>query len=238
MCSLTLSNAILQARDRGEVPLIADIKPISPRDGDLLSQRTPAELGRVLAAVAGVCALSVVTESKHFGGSLAMLSQITDAVSLPVLRKDFVTSVQDVDDSRAAGASALLLILATTPPELVRDLYHRACDMGLEVVVEVHTRRELDQAMNLSARIIGINNRDILQLEKDAGNVSVTEALAPLVPDGILTISESSLLTPDDIARAMRAGADAVLVGTAILQSDNPSSRVSELTRLLRERDS
>ena len=86
--------------------------------------------------------------------------------------------------------------------------------------------------------MIGINNRDILQLEKDAGDVSVTEALAPFVPDTILTISESSLLTPDDIARALHAGADAVLVGTAILQSDNPSARMAELTGLLRERDS
>ncbi|MCF7975648.1 MAG: indole-3-glycerol-phosphate synthase [Phycisphaerae bacterium] len=236
MCSLTFSNAILQAQCRGEIPLIADIKPISPRDGDLLSERTPAELAQALAA-AGACALSVVTESEHFGGSLAMLQQVCGAVSLPVLRKDFVTSVQDVDDSKTAGASALLLILATTPPDLVPDLYHRAHELGMEVVVEVHTRQELGQALALSARIIGINNRDILQLEKDAGDVRVTETLAPLVPDGILTISESSLLTPEDITRAIQAGADAVLVGTAILQSDNLCARVAELTGLLRGRD-
>jgi indole-3-glycerol phosphate synthase len=237
MSGLTLSNAILQARGRGEVPLIADIKPISPRDGDLLSQRTPAELGQALAA-AGACALSVVTESKHFGGSLALLSQVTGAVSLPVLRKDFVKSLQDVEESKSAGASALLMILATTPSHLVSDLYCHAYELGMEVVVEVHTRKELDRALDLPVRMIGINNRDILQLEKDAGDVSVTEALAPFVPDTILTISESSLLTPDDVARALHAGAHAVLVGTAILRSGNPSARMAELTGLLRERDS
>jgi indole-3-glycerol phosphate synthase len=229
MTPLSLSNAILQAKIRGEIPLIADIKPVSPRDGDLLHQRCAAELAHTLRA-AGACALSVVTESKHFGGSLAVLAEVTKAVSLPVLRKDFVTSIQDVEASKTAGAAALLLILATTPPSQVSIIYQDAYEQGMEVVVEVHTRRELDRALALSPRIIGINNRDIRQLEKDPGDVRVTEELAPLVPEGIVTISESALLNSEDIARAIGAGADAVLVGTAILQSGDPAIRIAELT--------
>lgn len=223
------SSAILKAKERGTVPLVADIKAVSPRDGDLVRQRASSELARSLAD-AGACALSVVTEQKHFGGSLSILKEVVQAVSLPVLRKDFFSSLQQIDKSREAGAAAVLLIMATIPEQLIEVLYQYVCELGMEAVVEVHTHQDLDRALALSPTIIGINNRDILKLEKDTGDVRVTEELAPLVPDGVLTISESSLRTPDEIRRAIDAGADAVLVGTALLRADDPASCLVELT--------
>jgi indole-3-glycerol phosphate synthase len=222
---LPLSQAIVAAQERGIVPVIADIKPVSPRDGDLLSSRAPAELACTLAG-AGACALSVVTEPRDFGGSCAMLAQVADAVSLPVLRKDFFSTPEQVAESRTAHAGAVLLIMATIPDPLASQLYQETRRLGMEAVVEIHTRRELDRALALEPTIIGINNRNILKLETDPGDVRVTEELAPLVPDSIITISESSLNRPEEVRRARQAGADAVLIGTAILQASDLPARL------------
>jgi len=224
------SSAILMAKERGDVAVIVDIKPVSPRDGDLVRKRDPAELAKALER-SGACALSVVTEPRHFGGSIHMLAKVAQAVSLPVLRKDFLSSPEQIDESQEAGASSVLLILATIPELVLPVLYQRSRELGMEAVVEIHNLLELERALALSPTptIIGINNRDILNLEKDCGSVLLTEKLAPLIPDSLVTISESSLNTPDDMARAIKAGADAVLVGTAILQSDDPAARLVEL---------
>ena len=223
-----LSDAILKAKREGLVPLVADIKPISPRDGELVGRRDASWLAGELAQ-AGACALSVVTESRHFGGSVEMLRQVSAAVTLPVLRKDFFSTPQQIEVSREAGAAAVLLTLCTIPPSLVPSLYRKTRELGMEAVVEVHTEAELEVALKLAPTIVGINNRDLLALEKDTGDVSVTERLAPLVPASVLTISESSLRTSEEITRAIGAGADAVLIGTALLQSEDPAARVRDL---------
>lgn len=227
--ALPFSAALRDRRRQGRLPLIVDIKPVSPRDGDLLRRREPAELAR-LAEQAGAAALSVVTEGRHFGGSVAMLQDVARACSMPVLQKDFFTSTAQVGESRAAGAAAILIILADTSDALAVALLHEARRLGLEAVVEIHSRAELARALRLEPTIIGINNRDILRLETDAGDVSVTEALAPEVPAGILIISESALRSPDDIRRAAAAGADAALIGTAILQAADLQAAMAELT--------
>jgi indole-3-glycerol phosphate synthase len=226
-----LSEAIRAARDAGRVPVIADIKPVSPRDGDLLAGRRPAELAAALTA-AGACALSVVTESRHFGGSCDTLAEVVGATSLPVLRKDFITDQSQLRQTAEAGAAAVLLIVATIPPEALGPLFDEALDLGLEPLVEAHTQAELERALALSPTLIGINNRDILRLETDPGDVSTTADLAPRVPEGIVVVSESSLLTDDDVRRALAAGADAVLVGTMLLQADDPAARLTALTQL------
>jgi indole-3-glycerol phosphate synthase len=223
-----LSDAILAAKKRGVVPLIADIKPVSPRDGDLVGERDPATMARDLVA-AGACALSVVTEPVHFGGSADVLKAVCAAVEVPVLQKDFFSSPDQIDASFACGAKAILVILATTPDDLATALCLKAKELGLEVVVEVHDEREIERAVRLDPTIVGINNRDILALEKDAGDVRTTERLAPLVGDGIVTISESALLCGRDIRRALAAGADAVLVGTAILRASDPAAFIRDI---------
>ncbi len=228
--SNAFSRAILGAREKGRVPLVVDIKPVSPRDGDLVGSRDPAALARMLDA-AGVCALSVVTEPEHFGGSLDMLREVASSVSLPVLRKDFLRSPEDVDASLEAGAAAVLLTLSTVHELEVPGLYRRIHSLGMEPLVEVHTPQELHFALGLTPEptVIGINNRDITRLEKDDGDVGVTELLAPLVPEGVAILSESAMLTPEDVARAFAAGADGVLVGTAVLQAEDPAAFVAEL---------
>ncbi len=225
---LPISKAIKFARENGNLPVIADIKPASPRDGDLLGQRKPSDLACSLAE-AGVCALSVVTESKNFNGSNEILREVTNAVSLPVLAKDFFKTPEQVREASDAGARAMLLIMATTDDSLALQLYQTAKKLGMEIVVEIHSREELERALTLSPTIIGINNRDILQLETDPGDVRITENLAPLVPDSIITISESSLRSSKEVERAMQAGADAVLIGTTILQSTDLSVCLKKL---------
>ena len=229
--AVSLSHAIRRAQTAGRLPVMGDIKPVSPRDGDLLAGRPPAQLAADLKE-AGACALSVVTEEKHFGGSCETLRQVCEAVTVPVLRKDFLTEPEQLQSSVAAGASAVLLILATVSDRQARDLYAAARDLDLEPVVEVHSEAELEHALQLSPSIVGINNRDILQLETDPGDVATTERLAPRVPDGVVTLSESSLLSDDDVRRALAAGADAVLIGTMLLQASDPTARLMELTHL------
>jgi indole-3-glycerol phosphate synthase len=232
--STAFSRAILGAREVGRVPLVVDIKPVSPRDGDLVRSRDPAGLARMLDR-AGVCALSVVTEPQHFGGSLQMLREVVSSTSLPVLRKDFLKSLEDVDASLVAGATAVLLTLSTLPEPEIPGLYHRIHAMGMEPVVEVHTHEELHFALGMMPvpTIIGINNRDITRLERDDGDVGITESLAPLVPDGVAILSESAMITPGDVARAFAAGADGVLIGTAVLQAEDPVAVVTDLARTI-----
>ena len=223
------SKAILEAKQADRVPVIVDIKPVSPRDGDLLNQRTPGDLGRLIEA-AGACATSVVTESRHFGGSVDMLREVAASCNLPVLQKDFFSSIDQVEESHNAGAVAFLIILSMTPDDVALKIYERGRELGMEAVVEIHTANELKRALKLDPTIIGINNRDISRLELDEGSVAVTEKLVSLVPEPIITISESSLLTKDDVKRAVLAGADAVLIGTAILKANDLKAGLAALT--------
>lgn len=223
------SEAVLAARERGRVALVADIKALSPRDGDLLRGRRPAHLARELEA-AGACALSVVTEAEAYGGSIELLRQVAAATELAVLRKDFFTTPAQVEESARAGARAVLLVLASLGQELAAELHAAARSQGLEAVVEVHTRAELDRALALEPTCVGINNRSILELERDAGDVATTEALAPRVPPGIVVLSESSIAQPDHVRRALAAGAHGVLVGTALLAAPDPGAAVARLT--------
>ena len=217
------SDALRAAARRGSNPVIADLKSRSPKEGDLFGGRSPVELAVALQR-AGVPALSVVTESEHFGGSLALLQAVVQATGLPVLRKDFFQSEADVEAAKAHGASAVLLICATTPPALLRRLFHCAHALGMEALVETHDAAELAFARELGAQLVGINNREIAQLELDDGTVQRTQALAAHRPPGALLISESGMYTPADVNAAIRAGADAVLIGTAILQAPDPAA--------------
>jgi len=214
-----LSKVLRQARRHSRSAVIADIKMHSPRDGTLLeAEHIRGYLLQLL--IGGVDALSIVTAGRWFGGSLDVARLVSRSTHLPLMRKDYFRSVEQIDESLEIGFTAVHLTLQTIGDlTLAAALKDRAERLGLEVVVGVHTEEELNQALALQATMIGINNRSIKDLETDAGTVSRTEELAPLVPRGVLLISESSLLTPDDVARAWIAGADAVLVGTAFAKS-------------------
>ena len=185
--------ALKDRANQGFVPVIPDIKRISPKEGPLFVQRDPVDAA-VMLAKAGAPVLSVVTEETHFGGSLKLLRDIAEVTGLPVLRKDFIQSTKDIEETAALGAAAVLLICASMEEGLLRKCYAAALDLGLEPLVEAHTQEELRLAADLHSRLFGINNRDILNLEKDSGTVGRTSELAKLKPSGSFLVSESGIL--------------------------------------------
>jgi len=207
--------AITAENARGVVAVIPDIKCVSPKEGDLLHGRDPVETATSLVRC-GAPMLSVVTEGERFGGSPALLRAVTQAVDVPVLRKDFITSADMLAETAQLGAAAVLLICAITDEQHLGLLYEQAITLGLEPFVEAHTAQELALAARLGARLIGINNRDIVTLERDDGGPSRTAMLASNAPAGALLVSESGILSPQDAQLAASAGAHAVLVGTAL----------------------
>ena len=217
---MRFSAAISDENARGFTAVIPDIKCNSPKEGDLLRGRDPVEIARLLVRW-GAPVLSVVTEEKHFGGSPALLRAIAEATGVPVLRKDFITEEAQVYETLEMGADAVLLICATTKPAILARLYGQAINLNLEPLVEVRSAEEMRFAGELGARLVGINNRNIADLELDNGGPSRTEALAECASKDALLISESGIVTSDDARLAAVSGAHAMLVGTALWQAEN-----------------
>lgn len=224
----TFSANLRQRYKNGFVPVIPDIKIRSPKEGDLLRERDPQQVANDLEK-AGAPALSVVTENRNFGGSLELLATIVRSTNLPVLRKDFISNPAEIALTANAGASAVLLICSGISQELLTRLFYEAIEQGLEPLIETHSKEEMEFAASLKAGLIGINNRDISQLEKDNGNVNTTADLAGYKPADCLLISESAIATQNDVRTAIKAGAEAVLVGTALLQAQDISSLYRKL---------
>jgi len=209
------SSAIISENNRGLVAVIPDIKRISPKDGDLLQGRDPVQMAQHFVRC-GAPALSVVTEGERFGGSPQLLFAIAQAAAVPVLRKDFIIREDQLSETVDLGATAVLLICAMTDENALCMLYEKSIQLGLEPFVEVHTAKEMEVAIKLDARLVGINNRDIVLFERDDGGPSRTAALASHAPVGALLVSESGIVSPDDAKLAATAGAHALLVGTAL----------------------
>ncbi|OPY83076.1 MAG: Indole-3-glycerol phosphate synthase [Syntrophorhabdus sp. PtaU1.Bin153] len=225
---LSLSASIRKRQQEGRFPVISEVKIRSDKEGDLLGTRDPVNLAREMARcpVAGV---SVVTESEHFGGNMGLLRSVAAAVDIPVLHKDFITSEHQIEESAAFGASAILLITAMLDVEQLVRLIEAARNFGLETLVEAHSLDEVKRIEDLTFDLMGINNRDITVYETDDDDVARTENLACFCRQGRLLISESSINTPDEVRRAGRSGADAVLIGTAILKAERMSDLLDEL---------
>ena len=223
--------ALKERRKSGFFPVIPDIKSRSPKEGDLLGGRDPLAAAALLKR-AGAPVLSVVTESVHFGGSLQLLEDIVRETGLPVLRKDFIKEKEDLYQTKGAGAAAILLICSMLEGDRLTELYREALRIGLEPLVETHQEKELLLAEGLGARLVGINNRNILDLEKDNGTVSSTGLLAAHKPSGSFLISESGIRTEGDVHLARSAGADAVLVGTALWQASDMAATYQAFSRL------
>ncbi len=225
--------ALNQKKQSGSIPVIPDIKCFSPKEGELMNGRDPLEYARALEA-AGAPALSVVTEEKEFHGSMEMLKTICENVHIPVLRKDFIEEVRDLDETAKAGASAVLLITACLGEEKLTIFYREAMNRGLLPLVETHTEEEFDFALKLRAPFIGINNRNILKLEKDDGDVRLAADLlvkkSSLKYEPFLLV-ESALKDAEDVRTAIGCGADAALVGTALLQAEDPQKLYRAMTR-------
>ncbi|MEZ5089960.1 MAG: indole-3-glycerol phosphate synthase TrpC [Micropruina sp.] len=210
---------------RGEgLALIAEVKRASPSKGALATIEQPAVLAAEYAA-GGAAAISVLTEKRRFGGSLADLEAVRSRVDVPVLRKDFIVTDYQLWEARAAGADlALLIVAALTDDELVR-LSALAADLGLTVLVESHTADEVRRALDAGANLLGVNNRNLQTLDVDLAQF---ELLADLIPAGVVKVAESGILSPADAARMARAGADVILVGEALVKHGDPRTAVAE----------
>jgi len=211
-----------------EPRIIAEVKRRSPSRGEIRPDLDPVECARAYAA-GGAAALSVLTDAHYFGGDLAYLAQIRAAVELPLLRKDFLVDVYQVDEARVAGADAILLIVAALERPALARLLGRARELGLDSLVEVHDAAELDTALEAGADLLGINNRDLRTFETDLG---VSEALAPRVPAGGLVVAESGIFGPDDVARLAAAGAQAFLVGESLMREPDVTTALERLRRI------
>lgn len=222
--------ALKTKKAAGLIPIIPDIKCFSPKEGDLMRGRDPVLLAKDLAA-AGACVMSVVTEETEFHGSTDLLRRICAAVPVPILRKDFLETADDLRETKEAGASAVLLMYSCLGKKKLEILYREALELDLLPFVETHNAEELRWAGELQAPLVGINNRDILRLEKDDGDVSHAAALLQEAPRNAFVIVESGLRNGSDVRRAVRCGADAALVGTAILQDPDPAAMSRAMSR-------
>jgi indole-3-glycerol phosphate synthase len=209
----------------GAVRLIAEVKQASPSRGVLAPGLDPVDLARTYARH-GADAISVLTDEKYFRGTLDHLVAIRAAVDVPLLRKDFTLDEYQLWEGRAAGADVALLIVAILEPPRLRDLLQAAKGVGLAALVECHTAAELDVAVGAGARILGINNRD---LRTFATRVETTLELLPLIPPGLLVVSESGFFTAADVRRVAAAGAHAVLVGEGLVTASDVGMKIAEL---------
>ncbi len=198
------------------VKIIAEVKRASPSRGRLAEIPDPAaQAARYQQG--GASAISVLTEGRRFGGSLADLEAVVGAVELPVLRKDFIATEYQVLEARAAGADLVLLIVAGLEPAVLERLHGLVRDLGMTPLVETHSPDEVARAVDLGADLIGVNARDLSTFELDR---DLFGRLAPLIPDGTIRIAESAVSTPDDVAHYRADGADVVLIGEALVTGD------------------
>ena len=209
----------------GGVRLLAEVKKASPSRGVLAERFDPLALAETYAR-SGAAALSVLTDEKYFQGSLELLTAICDRVEVPILRKDFTLEDYQVWEARAAGADAVLLIVSILDAAQLRDLQQAATGLGLATLVEAHTASEIDVALTADARIVGINNRDLKTFET---RIETSLELLPMIPRGVIAVSESGFFTGDQVRAVVAAGAHAVLVGEALVRAPDLAAKVREL---------
>lgn len=206
--------------------ILAEIKRRSPSRGEIRADFDPSACAKAYAEN-GAAALSVLTDEPYFGGRLEYLAAArTQAPDLPLLRKDFLIDVWQIDEARLAGADAVLLIVGALSRAALQSLLGYVQKRGMEALVEVHDERELDVALEVGADLVGVNNRDLRTFHTD---LEVTERLARRVPTGVVLVSESGIATHDDVRRLVAAGAHACLVGESLMREADPGLALRRL---------
>ena len=208
-----------------EVSVIAEVKRSSPSKGALASIGDPAGLAATYEE-AGAQVVSVLTEQRRFGGSLADLDAVRKAIDLPILRKDFMVDEYQFYEARAHGADVVLLIVAALSKNQLEDYFHLSTALGMRSLIEVHTNDELERALDISPEIIGVNSRNLKTLEVDSRAFA---ELIPQIPSSIARVAESGISTREDVVFAQECGATAILVGEALVRSESPSVAINQL---------
>jgi len=208
-----------------KVSIIAEVKKASPSKGLIREDFHPVEIAKTYEQN-GASAISVLTESKYFQGDLSYLRMISEAVKLPLLRKDFIFDPYQIYEARANGADAVLFIAAMLETKKMQDMYLLAKELGMEALAESHNVRELESALDSGCKLIGINNRDLSTFKVD---IETTVRLISYIPYDRIIVSESGISTVEDIARLKEAGADAALIGEAIMRESDYAAKLREL---------
>ena len=219
------ARALDRAAASGRPAVIAEIKKASPSKGVIRADFDPEAIARSYEA-GGACCLSVLTDVDFFQGHDSYLQVVKSATSLPVIRKDFIIDAYQISESRALGADCVLLIVAGLEPAQLGDLHQQAIELGLDVLVEVHSLDELEQALTIPNPMIGINNRDLHSFEV---SLAATIDLLPLIPNDRLVITESGIHTREDVALMQRNSVNGFLVGESFMRSEDPGAKLREL---------
>lgn len=205
--------------------IIAEVKKASPSKGIICQNFDPVKIARSYET-AGAHAISVLTDEQFFQGSIDYLQSVRDTVSLPVLRKDFIIHLLQVEETAQIGADAMLLIVAALDDSQMRDLYQAALELNIDPLIEVHSAEELDRAMKLNPPLIGINNRNLSTFVTD---INLTVDLIRHIPSSVTVVSESGIENGDQARMLKAAGAKALLVGESLVKLDNPETLIREL---------
>ena len=225
---LSRAPAVIDAHPRllaDPITVIAEVKRSSPSKGTLASITDP----RALAAQyqeAGAAVVSVLTEKRRFGGSLEDLIAVRSEIQIPILRKDFMVDEYQFLEARAAGADVVLLIVAALSKNQLKDYYDLATELGMAVLVETHTHQEIEDAMAIEPRIIGVNARNLKTLDIDLGAFT---SLIPEIPSDIIRVAESGISQRAEVEIARSAGANAILVGETLVKSGDPRAAIDHL---------
>ncbi len=214
-------------RDPRDIAVVAEFKRASPSAGPIRPDADPARMATAYA-MGGAAAVSVLTD-RRFDGTLEDLRRVRSAVSLPVLRKDFILERSQILEARTAGADAVLLVVAALPPPKLRTLLEFAAEVGIAALCEAHDAHEIDRAMAAGARIVGVNARDLRTFEVDP---ELPLRLRERVPADFVYVAESGVAGRDDVRALRRARVDAVLVGTALMRADDPQAALEALRRV------
>ena len=217
--------AALRGGAGNEPAIIAEVKRRSPSRGDLVADLDPAEMASQYVLGGATC-ISVLTDADHFGGSVEDLTRAREAVTVPVLRKDFTIDARDVCDARIMGADAVLLIVSALDDAELVDHHALALELGLDALVEVHDEPELERALAVGARLVGVNQRDLATFEVDMARAV---RMAPLIPDAVISVAESGIRGPQDAAGLLEAGYHALLVGESVVTAGDRAGAIRAL---------
>jgi indole-3-glycerol phosphate synthase len=217
--------AALRRPPLAPIRVLAEVKRASPSAGPIRAGADPVAIAREYAD-AGAAAISVLTDRQFFAGDLAFLAPCHDAVAVPILRKDFMIDALQIREAHAAGADAILLIVAALDQPTLRSLFRAAGDLALDALVEVHDLAEAHRALELGATLIGVNHRDLRTFSID---MSLTEQVARVVPPGTVLVAESGIRSAADVRRLGEAGAHAILVGEHLMRAPSPGAALREL---------